>query len=176
MDPVDDVDNKMTKRDSLKAVLNTIEAIYIPIDKKDLSYIGTQLPMYNLSTKIIGNESWMDIDVLSQDIIGPHLQGLTVLSSEYPKFGMTESSELDRIFSMGYDHGYFVNSLIKQSSNSRIRYKNLLKEGDLFMGASSLIELTGPNKNENQIVRVLEYNKNKMSTVGYYNGKSLVGN
>ena len=177
MDPVDDVNNnKMTKRDSLKVLLNTIEAIYIPIDKKDLSYLGTQLPMYNLSTKIIGNESWMDIDVLSQDIIGPHLQGLTVLSSEYPKFGMTESSELDRIFSMGYDHGYFVNSLIKQSSNSRIRYKNLLKEGDLFMGASSLIELTGPNKNENQIVRVLEYNKNKMGTVGYYNGKSLVEN
>ena len=89
---------------------------------------------------------------------------------------MTESSELDRIFSMGYDHGYFVNSLIKQSSNSRRKYKNLLKEGDLFMGASSLIELTGPNKNENQIVRVLEYNKNKMVTVGYYNGKSLVEN
>ena len=176
MEPVDDVNNKMTKRDSLKVVLNTIEAIYVPIDKKDLSYLGTQLPMYNLSTKIIGNESWMDIDILSQDIIGPHLQGLTVLSSEYPKFGMTESSELDRIFSMGYDHGYFVNSLIKQSSNSRIRYKNLLKEGDLFMGASSLIELTGPNNNENQIVRVLEYKKNKMSTVGYYNGKSLVEN
>ncbi len=178
MDPIDDVinNNKMTKRDSLNVVLNTIEAIYVPIDKKDLSYIGTQLPMYNLNTKIIGNESWMDIDILSQDIIGPHLQGLTVLSSEYPKFGMTKSSEYDRIFSMGYDHGYFVNSLIKQSSNSRMRYKNLLKEGDLFMGASSLIELTGPNKNRNQIVRVLEYKKNKMWTVGYYNGKSLVEN
>ena len=89
---------------------------------------------------------------------------------------MTESSELDRLFSMGYDPGFLVNSLIKQSSNSRITYKNLLKEGDLFMGASSLIELTGPNKNENQIVRVLEYNKNKMGTIGYYNGKSLVKN
>ena len=57
MDPVDDAvnNNKMTKRDSLKVVLNTIEAIYVPIDKKDLSYLGTQLPMYNLSTKIIGN-------------------------------------------------------------------------------------------------------------------------
>ena len=177
MDPVDDFEvNRMTRRDSLKVTLNTIEAIYLPIDKKDLSYIGTQLPLYNLDTKIIGNESWMDIDILSQDIIGPHLQGLTVLSSEYPKFGITESSELDRIFSMGYDHGYFVNSLIKQSANSRIKYKKLLNEGDLFMGASSLIELTGPNKNENQIVRVLEYNKNKMGTVGYYNGKSLVEN
>ena len=178
IDPTDD-DNesiRMSKRDSLKISLNTIDAIYIPIDKKDLSYIGTQLPMYNLETKIIGNESWMDIDILSQDIIGPHLQGLTVLSSEYPKFGMAESSDLDRIFSMGYDHSYFINSLIKISSNSRIRYKNLLKESDLFMGASSLIELSGPNKNENRIVRVLEYKRNKMGTIGYFNGKNLVEN
>ena len=178
MDLVDDdsEDIKMSKRDSLKISLNTIDAIYIPIDKKDLSYIGTQLPMYNLDTKIIGNESWMDIDILSQDIIGPHLQGLTVLSSEYPKFGMAESSDLDRVFSMGYDHGYFINSLIKISSNSRLRYRNLLKESDLFMGASSLIELSGPNKNENQIVRVLEYKRNKMGTIGYFNGKNLVEN
>ena len=178
MDPIDnDSENsKMSKRDSLKINLSTIDAIYIPIDKKDLSYIGTQLPMYNLDTKIIGNESWMDIDILSQDIIGPHLQGLTVLSSEYPKFGMTESSDLDRVFSMGYDHGYFINSLIKVSSNSRLRYKNLLKESSLFMGASSLIELNGPNKNENQIVRVLEYKRNKMETIGYFNGRDLVEN
>ena len=178
MEPVDDFDelNKMSKRDSLKVSLNTIQAIYMPINKQDLSFIGTQLPMYNLETKIIGNESWMDIDILAQDIIGPHLQGLTVLSSEYPKFGMTNSSDLDRVFSMGYDQGYFINSLVKLSANSRRKYRNLLQEGDLFMGASSLIELGGLNKNENQIVRVLEYKKGKMGTIGYFNGKSLVEN
>ena len=88
----------MSRKDSLKVTLKTLDAIYIPINKGDLSFIGTQLPMYNLDTKIIGNESWMDIDILAQDIIGPHLQGLTVLSSEYPKFGITESSDLDRIY------------------------------------------------------------------------------
>ena len=170
------ISNRMTKKDSSKVNLNTIEAIYIPIDKSDLSFIGTQLPMYNLETKIIGNESWMDIDILGQDIIGPHLQGLTVLSSEYPKYGITESSELDRVYSMGYDHGYFINSLIKLSSNSRQKFKRLLKKGDLYMGASSLIELGGPNNNENKIVRVLEYKRNKMNTIGYFNGTELVEN
>ena len=167
---------KMTKKDSLKINLNTIEAIYIPINSGDLSFIGTQLPMYNLETKIIGNELWMDIDILTQDIIGPHLQGLTVLSSEYPKFGMTESSELDRIYSMGYDHSYFINSLVKLSSNSRRKFKGLLKKGDLYMGASSLIELGGPSNNENKIVRVLEYKRNRMNTIGYFNGIELVKN
>ena len=178
MEPVDDIYelNQMSRRDALKVSLNTIQAIYMPINKQDLSFIGTQLPMYNLETKIIGNESWMDIDILAQDIIGPHLQGLTVLSSEYPKFGMTNSSDLDRVFSMGYDQGYFINSLVKVSANSRRKYRNLLQEGDLFMGASSLIELGGLNKNENQIVRVLEYKKGKMGTIGYFNGKSLVEN
>ena len=166
----------MSRKDSLKVNLKTLDAIYMPISKGDLSFIGTQLPMYNLDTKIIGNESWIDIDILGQDIIGPHLQGLTVLSSEYPKFGITESSDLDRIYSMGYDHGYFVNSLIKISSTSRRKFKNLLKKGDLYMGASSLIELGGPRNNENKIVRVLEYNRNKMETIGYLNVTELLKN
>ena len=175
----DEEDNnrkKMSRKDSLKVNLKTLDAIYMPINKGDLSFIGTQLPMYNLDTKIIGNESWMDINILAQDIIGPHLQGLTVLSSEYPKFGVTKSSDLDRIYSMGYDHSYFINSLVKISSTSRRKFKNLLKKGELYMGASSLIELGGPRNNENKIVRVLEYNRNKMETIGYFNGTELVKN
>ena len=176
IDEDDSNTNKMSRKDSLKVNLKTLDAIYMPINKGDLSFIGTQLPMYNLDTKIIGNESWMDIDILAQDIIGPHLQGMTVLSSEYPKFGITESSDLDRIYSMGYDHSYFVNSLVKISGTSRKKFKNLLKKGDPYMGASSLIELGGPSNNENKIVRVLEYNRNKMGTIGYFNGKELVKN
>ena len=168
--------NKMSKKDSLKVTLETIDAIYIPINRDHLSFIGTQLPLYNLETKIVGNESWLDIDILAQEIIGPHLQGLTVLSSEYPKFGINENSLLDRIYSMGYDHSYFINSLIKLSSNSRKTFKRLLKKGDLYMGASSLIELSGLSNNENNIVRVLEYKLNKMETIGYFNGVELVKN
>jgi len=98
------------------------------------------------------------------------------LSSEYPKFGVTESSELDRIYSIGYDHSYFINSLVKLGSNSRRKFKRLLKRGELYMGASSLIELGGSGNNENNIVRVLEYNRNRMKTIGYFNGTELVKN
>ena len=77
---------------------------------------------------------------------------------------------------MGYDHSYFVNSLIKLSSTSRRKFKSFLKKGDLYMGASSLIELGGPSNNENKIVRVLEYKRNRMETIGYFNGTELVEN
>ena len=76
-----------------------------------------------------------------------------------------------------FDSGiYFINSLVKISSTSRRKFKNLLKKGDLYMGASSLIELGGPSNNENKIVRVLVYNRNKMETIGYFNGTELVKN
>ena len=77
---------------------------------------------------------------------------------------------------MGYDHSYFINSLIKLSSNSRKTFRHLLKKGELYMGASSLIQLSGRSNNENNIVRVLEYKLNKMETIGYFNGVELVKN
>ena len=47
-----DNEEKMDKRDSSKIELETIQAIYIPIGPKELTYIGTQLPFYNLKTNI----------------------------------------------------------------------------------------------------------------------------
>ena len=37
-------------------------------------------------------------------------------------------------------------------------------------------KISGSDQNENQIVRVLEYRRNKMGTIGYFNGKNLVEN
>ena len=49
--PSDD-ENKMDKKDSSKMELETIQAIYIPIGPDELTYVGTQLPFYNLKTNI----------------------------------------------------------------------------------------------------------------------------
>ena len=52
----DEEDNnrkKMSRKDSLKVNLKTLDAIYMPINKGDLSFIGTKFPKYNLDTKII---------------------------------------------------------------------------------------------------------------------------
>ena len=42
---------KMSAADSAKIILNTIQGIYLPINKADLAYIGPQIPMYNFNTK-----------------------------------------------------------------------------------------------------------------------------
>ena len=61
--PNDD-EEKMSKSDSLKVELETIQALYIPIGLDELTYLGTQLPFYNLKTNIFGNENWLNIKLL----------------------------------------------------------------------------------------------------------------
>ena len=74
---------KMSSSDSSKVVLNTIQGIYFPINENDLAFIGPQIPMYNLDTKVIGNENWQNISTLQKENIGPHLKGLSIITNFY---------------------------------------------------------------------------------------------
>ena len=56
----------MSTLDSSKVVLSSIDGIYFPINLDDLEFIGPQVPMYNLETKIIGNNN-IEIDVENRE-------------------------------------------------------------------------------------------------------------
>jgi hypothetical protein len=164
----------MNQKDSSKVVLETIDAIYLPIKKNDLAFVGTQLPLYNLKTLLVGNENWYDLEELNQDVIGPHVQGLSILSSSRPIVGMSKNAKLDAAYSMGYDQGKFVNTITHQSSGMRRRFKEHLRRGLRFIGKSTVIQLSGRNRNENQLVQVLVYNRNRIKTIGFFDGNTLV--
>jgi len=72
---------EMTADDSSKVVLNSIDAIYMPIHEGHLDYMGAQFPAYNLDAAVIGNDYWADLDVLRKENIGPHFSGLVVISN-----------------------------------------------------------------------------------------------
>ena len=73
-------ENEEKIKDSSKVVLSTIQALYMPIHAEHLNYIGTQFPMYNLNTSLVGNIAWNQPEILAQDNVGPHLEGMTILS------------------------------------------------------------------------------------------------
>ena len=164
----------MNRKDSSKVVLETIDAIYLPIKKNDLAFVGTQLPLYNLKTLLVGNENWYDLEVLNQDVIGPHVQGLSILSSSRPTVGMSKNAKLDAAYSMGYDQGKFVNTITHQSSGMRRMFKDHLRRGLRFIGKSTVIQLSGRNRNENQLVQVLVYDRSRIKTIGFFDGNTLV--
>ena len=164
----------MNKRDSSKIVLETIHALYLPIKNNELAFVGTQLPMYNLNTLLVGNENWYDFDVLNQDVIGPHVQGLSILSSMSPSVGISKNANLNTFYSMGYDQGKFVNMITSQSSGKRRMFKDHLRRGMRFIGKSTVIQLSGKERNENQLLQILEYHGKQMKAIGIFDGNTLV--
>ena len=164
-------DDSMDKKDSAKVVLETIEAFYIPIRKGELTYIGTQFPIYNLKTTIFGNENWLDMDVLKEDAIGPHVQGMKVISSLSSELLMTNYNLDIDYYALAKDHASFLRSIIskKRKSNNDI----VMKLSDAFIGDNTSIFFQGKNKNINGVVQVLEFKKG-LNRSGYYDGSSLV--
>lgn len=74
---------EMTADDSSKVILNSIDAIYMPIHPGHLDYVGAQFPAYNLDAVVIGNDTWADLEVLRKENIGPHFTGMVVISNYY---------------------------------------------------------------------------------------------
>ena len=154
---------KMTSSDSSKVVLSAIQAIYIPINFHDLEFIGPQIPMYNLDAKIIGNSSWKQLDILTKENIGPHLKGMSIVSSTImPQIDSLtiESKELD-----DYQNGFNTSRLLTSINLSEISRTSLKK---------SLSEIVFNDKGYSYIPSKVNKNVNSAFQLISFNGKKFI--
>ena len=162
----------MDKKDSAKVILETIHAIYMPVRKEELIYIGTQFPLYNLKTTVFGNENWLDMDILNQKIIGPHVQGMQIVSQRSSiKVG---ADTFSNYHDLGFDHAAFIQSISRSGRMNRHLFMKQLRNHPGFDGEFSSIYFSGKNQNENGSVQVLEYEGTHMKKMGIYNGQNLL--
>ena len=171
--PDEDNSKKMSKKDSAKVILKTIDALLIPIEKNELTYVGTQLPMYNLSTLIIGNENWLDMDILNQNVIGPHVQGMRIVTDVSRSIYQNNKMAHDYYYSVAYDHYGLINLLASNSNGTRRSFVKQINSLHSYAGESIGIKFGGKNKNENYSTQILEYKNKKMNSIGIHNGDSL---
>ena len=171
---IPDEDEKMNKRDSSKVVLETIHAIYLPIREDELTFVGTQFPVYNLKTILFGNENWLKMDVLNQEIIGPHVQGMQIISDVNSPVTNNEENTFINYYSLAQDHGHFLNSTLSGQEMTRRRYIEKLRSHSGFYGEYTAIQFLGQNKNENNSTQVLEYSGKSLKKLGTYDGNSLI--
>ena len=154
---------KMTSSDSSKVILSAIQAIYIPINFHDLEFIGPQIPMYNLDAKIIGNSSWKQLDILTKENIGPHLKGMSIVSSTImPQIDSLtiESKELD-----DYQNGFNTSRLLTSINLSEISRTSLKK---------SLSEIVFNDKGYSYIPSKVNKNVNSAFQLIGFNGKKFI--
>ena len=169
--PNDDKE-KMNKRDSSKVELETIQALYIPIGADELTYVGTQLPFYNLKTDIFGNQNWLNMKLLNQKVIGPHVQGLRVVSDFASTIINEEDDSSISYYNMGYEHVNFLEEVLRNSFFNRKQLAQKLRNQKGYFGVNTTIGFTGPKKNENGSVQVLQYQNQKITVIGTFEGQS----
>ena len=169
--PNDDKE-KMDKRDSSKVELETIQALYIPIGTDELTYVGTQLPFYNLKTNIFGNQNWLNMKLLNQKVIGPHVQGLRVVSDLASTIINEEDDSSINYYNMGYEHVKFLEEVLRNSFFNRKQLAQKLRNQKGYFGVNTTIGFTGPKKNENGSVQVLQYQNQEITVIGTFEGQS----
>ncbi|RZP28717.1 hypothetical protein EVA23_06980 [bacterium] len=162
----DDEDEKLTASDSSKIKLNTIQAIYSPVHPEHLAYIGTQFPMYYFDTQIVGNDSWKNLDILNQSNIGPHMEGLSIISSNY------SINIKDQIYNQAFDCTQLIYSIINEQDNGRLALAKRLSNLSNFNGESHNIRFSDSNLNTS--LQVLRFEDNQIVRTGYFVGDSLI--
>ena len=169
--PSEHEEDKMDKKDSSKVILETIEAFYIPIRPDELTYVGTQFPLYNLRTSLFVNDNWLDMPLLNQEVIGPHVDGMKIISDVNSAISNGSQDSFSNYFSLAIDHTAFIYSIVQHKITKRKHFIEKLRKNNRFDGANTSIMFSGKNNNENGSVQVLEYSKNNLKKIGVYDGE-----
>ena len=163
----------MSKKDSSKVMLETIQAIYVPIRAEELRYIGTQFPVYNFKTMLFGNENWLDMKLLNKDVIGPHVQGMKIISDIGSPLYDTQENLYKNYYLLAIDHVDFINSVINKGNFKRKKLVDQLRKHKGFYGQHTSIIFKGLHNNENGSSQVLEYKNKRIKTLGIYDGDNF---
>ena len=110
--------------------------------------------------------------LLNQNVIGPHVQGLRIVSD----FASTIINEKDdssiNYYNMGYEHVNFLEKVLKNTFFNRKQLAQKLRNQKGYFGDNITIGFTGPKKNENGSVQVLQYQNQKITVIGTFEGQS----
>ncbi len=171
---LNDDDEKEEIKDSSVVILNTIQALYLPIHPSHLNYIGTQLPMYNLNTSLVGNYAWNQPLVLNQDNIGPHLETMTILShKKIPQVDQTEDESLagkNEDYLLGFDVSGMLVSILNSGISDKMEFVEKLEQ-EYFEGIAHTIYFT-PDDHSNKSMHILQIKNNTFHPIGTFVGDS----
>ena len=176
--PEESTKKKLSRSDSAEVVLETIQAIYVPAHEKHVSYLGTQFPVYNLKTTLIGTEGWYNLDILNQETIGPHVDGMVVISSEYPNDRIEESLPENivnpSIFYEGYDTAQMLLHIAAKTKNDPSSFAATLSRVDGIHGNFHSYAFDESYKHVNTAMHVVKYENSRFQDLGFFKGDSLV--
>jgi len=106
--------------DSTKVILETIDGLFYPVSSNALEFIASQVSLSNLQTQLLGNENWLNLDLLKQESVSPHISNMLFASNYIPKYLNNSEYDYDpflnNVFHFGMDFSNFlINSSFSKS-------------------------------------------------------------
>ena len=168
-----DEEDKLNSRDSAKIILETIQGIYIPLRADELTYIGTQLPLYNLKSILVGNEQWLNLPLLNEPLIGPHVDGMYFLTDVSSALSNNYQDVFTNYYVLGREHAIYLDTFSKNGVKDRNSFFDKLQVKNIFHGKFISVMLDGKS-NENRLSQIIKYTNSKIKRIGAYDGKSII--
>ena len=67
-------------------ILETIDGLFYPVSSNALEFVASQVSLSNLETQLLGNENWLNLDLLKQESVSPHISDMLYASNYIPKY------------------------------------------------------------------------------------------
>ena len=128
------------------------------------------MPFYNLNTMLFGNENWLDMGILNQEVIGPHVSGMRVISDVNSAISNCSQDIFSNYFSLAQDHAAFIESVASHHILKRRQFLAKLRQHPGYFGEHTSIIFFGKNLNENGSAQVLEYSNKRLKNLVIYDG------
>jgi len=144
--------------DSTKVILKTIDGLFYPVSSNALEFVASQVSLSNLETQLLGNENWLNLDLLKQESVSPHISDMLFASNYIPKYLNNSEYDYDpslnNVFHFGMD---FSNFLINSSFN---KSKFDLSTPSNFKGITRNFDFS--NSTSNQGSKVVRFSNRKI--------------
>ncbi|MBT3227862.1 MAG: ABC transporter substrate-binding protein [Candidatus Marinimicrobia bacterium] len=174
--------SKPTRGDSLGVELSHIDGIFFPIHEGNMRYILYQLASNNLTTHILGDENWLDRDILKKD--ASYISDLTLVAGDrlgFQTISQSFSNEFVRIFKHRpdqYDYmGFDVMGMLLESAQYAGRSGSQLWEVMInspnYEGLVHQVQWGGDTRRENDLVFLMDYVENAFELTGYYDNSGF---
>lgn len=174
--------SKPTRGDSLGVELSHIDGMFFPIHEGNMRYILYQLASNNLNTHILGDENWLDKELLKKD--ASYIDELTIVAGDrlgFHNIDETFSNEYVRLFKhrpdqydfMGFDVMGMLLDAAQYVGGSGNKLWEVLINAPNYNGLVHQVQWGGDTRRENDLVFLMDYLEDGFELTGYYDNSGF---
>ena len=144
--------------DSTKVILETIDGLFYPVSSNALEFVASQVSLSNLETQLLGNENWLNLDLIKQESVSPHISDMLFASNYIPKYLNNSEYDYDPSLNNAFHFGMDFSNFLLNSSFNKSKFD--FSYSSNFEGTTRNFDFS--NSTSNQGSKVVRFSNRKI--------------